>query len=496
MLSVLFGLATLGISYFAIYELWMVVSFYRESREADPKKRSAGKIAKARNSPPRVLVQLPVYNEPEVVQQLIAQVARLNYPRSALRIQILDDSDDQTTDFIAGALAGLTREKAALFSHVRRSSREGFKAGALAHGMSLEDSDFIAIFDADFLPPENFLDLTVFESTAFDDPDVGFVQGRWTFYNRDESVFTQVQSILIDRHFLVQKPFQQAAGEDIIFNGSGGIWRREAIVESGGWLSRTLCEDLDLSMRLVLKGKKGVYDPQLECPNEIPANLQAFKLQQRRWAKGTAQTMRFLLPSVVGRGSFAARANNFFAVAGYLVHPLLLFYAISWPLLVLGGTNIVYLWCCQVALILGNIAAISGLVTAHRLHSKDASKSDIFVQVGISMGLGVSLMVNNTIAFLSGMFDNGGTFARTPKVGRIGKGGTQSKLFSLHWSFLFEGALAIYALAAAALMLSRGFVMEFQQTFVFGLVMMGLVLIQLFSTLRPVLSAKKAPGTV
>ena len=291
MLVYLFAIAALGIATFALWELRIVTGYWKQARRRDSDAMLKGSITLSDRRTPSVTVQLPIYNEAAVVGQLIQHAAALDYPRDALHIQILDDSTDSTPEIVAAALAALPPERASLFSHVQRGSRDGFKAGALAHGMTLSSTEFYAIFDSDFLPPQGFLRRVLIEGTAFDDPEIAFVQGRWTFYNQDENLFARIQSILIDRHFLVQKPFQIAEGDDIMFNGSGGVWRRSAIETAGGWSGDTLCEDMDLTYRTVLGGQRGVYDIELECANELPADIVAFKLQQRRWAKGTAQNL-------------------------------------------------------------------------------------------------------------------------------------------------------------------------------------------------------------
>lgn len=491
MLGVTFFLAACGIALFGLYEVRMVLGFWKQRRTGNSMQKTEPVPGVAAVDIPRVLVQLPIYNEFEVVEQLILKVAELEYPSKALSVQILDDSDDETYAEVERVLAMLPAEIANCFSHIRRDSREGYKAGALAYGMKLEDSEFIAIFDADFLPPKNFLSQALLTGDAFKKAEVAFVQGRWTYYNCDTSFFAKVQSILIDRHFLVQKPYQNISGDDITFNGSAGVWRRSAIEAAGGWSGKTLCEDLDLTYRCVLLGNKGVYDFDLECPNEIPTSLEAFKLQQRRWAKGTAQNMVQLLPSIANYGSFRRRLNNVFAVSGYLVHPLLLVYSIVWPLLVLGGADTRFLWSCQIALILGNFAAISGFATTYFVRGTDTSILKAAVEVFLAMALGISLMVNNTVAFISGLFSKRGVFDRTPKTGRgVAMTSRNSGGGRLHWSIILEANLAIYGIIASTIMFARGFFMEAQQTLLFGLVFAGLVYLQLNSAARSYIQSR------
>lgn len=481
MLIALFFLATIGITLFAFYELWLVVQFWRLNRRGQMPGPHERGIQKREGPPKSILVQLPLFNEGAVVRQLIKHVAALDYPSEALHIQILDDSTDETPSIVADTLASLPRDKASLFSHIRRAERTGYKAGALANGMRLSDSEFVAIFDADFIPTKNFLKSALIHSDAFDDPKVGFVQARWAFYNSDASLLTELQSLLLDRHFLVQKPVQIASGLDITFNGSAGIWRRSAIDEAGGWDARTITEDLDLTMRNMLVGRRGDYLPQVSVANEIPPSLHSFRLQQRRWAMGTAQTLRHLFGDVLSNGSFMRRANNLFSIAGYIIHPLLLSYALIWPILVLNGTNLVFLWTCQIALILGNLAAFAGLLTTYAVRTGKRPTLQLAGQAILAAALGVALMLSNALAFLLGFFRNGGVFMRTPK----GANALKASVLKGGWAFLaLESAFAVYALHLAMAMLTAGYIIEFQQTFFFGVIMFVFVALQLIEKWR------------
>ncbi len=477
-LTLLFVVVAFGITLFGIYELQMIVRFWRQKR-VQKDTASTENHASNPDSLPAVLVQLPIFNEREVVPQLLHHISLLDYPPELLTVQVLDDSTDDTPQAVAQAIADLPKEKSGMFHHIRRGTRDGFKAGALAHGMALDKSDFIAIFDADFTPPPDFLRRAVRQGGAFDDPTVAFVQGRWTYYNSARSLFAKVQSVLIDRHFLIQKPYQVGSGNDITFNGSAGLWRRSAIELAGGWSGRTICEDLDLTYRCVMLGMNGAYDSDLECPNEIPSDILAFKLQQRRWAKGTAQNMVNLLPSIVRFGSGERRANNLFAISGYLVHPFLLIYTVIWPILVLGGVDIRLLWSCQFALILGNFVAAAGFASTYIQRSQRPVLANAVLEVLFAMALGISLMVNNSIAFVTGLFERGGVFERTPKVG-IGNVKSAESRAKLHWSVLPEMLLGIYGTTASLIMFAQGYFMEAQQTLLFGLLMLSVVLLQIF----------------
>ncbi|HEU4888650.1 MAG TPA: glycosyltransferase, partial [Thermoanaerobaculia bacterium] len=246
---------------------------------------------------PPLTVQLPLYNEPNVALRLIDAVARLDYP-GALDIQVLDDSTDETSSIVAGAVARIAANGTSI-AHIRRASRDGFKAGALAHGMRLSTSELFAVFDADFVPPRDLLLRMV---PYFADAGVGMVQARWTHLNRDESLLTRVQALFLDAHFAVESAARNFGGRFFNFNGTAGIWRRAAIEEAGGWSSSTLTEDLDLSYRAQLAGWEFVFLNDVEVPAELPAALSGFQDQQHRWAKGSIQTARKLLGTIVGSG--------------------------------------------------------------------------------------------------------------------------------------------------------------------------------------------------
>ncbi|HKN48512.1 MAG TPA: glycosyltransferase, partial [Candidatus Polarisedimenticolia bacterium] len=260
---------------------------------------------RARSRPPRppgrldplppITVQLPIYNEIYVVERVIRAACRLEYPADRLEIQVLDDSDDETSR-IAGAMVARMRRLGHDIVHVRRGGRVGFKAGALAHGLRLARGEFIALFDADFVPEPGLLRDMIHH---FSHPRVGMVQARWDHLNRDYSLLTRLQSIFLDGHFVIEQAARHAAARFFNFNGTAGIWRRTCIESAGGWEGDTLTEDLDLSYRAQLRGWEFVFLPDVVVPAEIPADLEAFRSQQRRWARGSIQTARKILPRLL-----------------------------------------------------------------------------------------------------------------------------------------------------------------------------------------------------
>ena len=242
---------------------------------------------------PRVTVQLPIFNEQFVIDRLIEAVCAMEYPRDRLEIQVLDDSTDETTGGglrHRGALCGARATPSSTFT---ASNRHGFKAGALDAGLKVAKGEFIAIFDADFVPPPDWLMHVIHH---FAEPEIGMVQTRWTHLNRDYSLLTQIEAILLDGHFVLEHGARARADQFFNFNGTAGMWRRQAIDDAGGWQHDTLTEDTDLSYRSQMAGWKFKYLPEIECPAELPIEMTAFKTQQARWAKGLIQTSKKVLP--------------------------------------------------------------------------------------------------------------------------------------------------------------------------------------------------------
>lgn len=243
---------------------------------------------------PRVLLQIPVFNEPLVTEQSLRCVAQLDWPRDKLRIQLLDDSTDETSAR-ADAVAAELRASGAVIDHVRRSDRSGFKAGACAHGLTLTDEPFIAMLDADFRPPANWLRRTVPLFLA--DPRAGFVQSRCEFQNFEKNWLTRAQGLVQDGHYLVEQRSRAHAGWLFQFNGTGGIWRRATVEDAGGWSDYSLCEDLDLTVRAELAGWHGLFVSEPPIPGQVPEGIRDFRRQQRRWSNGFVQVaQKTILP--------------------------------------------------------------------------------------------------------------------------------------------------------------------------------------------------------
>jgi cellulose synthase/poly-beta-1,6-N-acetylglucosamine synthase-like glycosyltransferase len=362
---------------------------------------------------PPVTIQLPLYNEPAVAERLLDAVGAIEYP-GCLEIQVLDDSTDATTSIVAACVEPM-RLRGARIEHIRRSSREGFKAGALAEGMNRSESELFAVFDADFVPPPDILLRTV---PYFADPRVGMVQARWTHLNRDQSLLTRVQALFLDAHFAVESAARSFGGRFFNFNGTAGVWRREAIETAGGWSSSTLTEDLDLSYRAQLAGWEFVFLPDVEVPAELPAALSGFQDQQHRWAKGSIQTARKLLASILGSDlRREVKTEALFHLTNNSAYLLSLVLA----LLIVPAMLVRYrhhlLWTFFVDLAL--FAASSGSVLLfYREGQRWAGRPrPPWRELFAVLPVGVGMSIRNASAVVEGLFEEGGTFKRTPKVG-------------------------------------------------------------------------------
>ena len=245
---------------------------------------------------PYVTIQLPIYNEANVVERLIKSAISIKYPKDKLEIQVLDDSTDETKDIAKELCEKYTKEGYHIY-HIRRPSREGYKAGALKYGLDLAKGEFIAIFDSDFIPNPDFLEKTI--PVILNDPKIALVQSRWDFYNRNYSFLTRVQATALDGHFIVEQKARSDSSLWFNFNGTAGLWRKSAIIDSGNWENDTLTEDLDLSYRAQIKGWKNVYMDDLGNDSELPITMNVYKSQQFRWAKGAFQCFKKLFPKIV-----------------------------------------------------------------------------------------------------------------------------------------------------------------------------------------------------
>ncbi|MCZ6649417.1 MAG: glycosyltransferase [Acidobacteria bacterium] len=406
--SYLMVLAVLSV--FGLHRWQLLVLTRNEKKKHRPARPLPGPL-------PVVTVQLPIYNEPRVARRLLMAVARLDYPRHLLEIQVLDDSTDHTAALLARLVARLRRRRFQV-SHLRRTCRTGFKAGALAAGLEQAQGRFIAIFDADFLPPPGFLRTAL---PPFAEPGVGMVQARWTHLNRRNSILTRVQATLLDGHFLVEHLARYRSGRFFNFNGTAGIWRRECIDTAGGWQADTLTEDLDLSYRAQLAGWRFVFLPHLVAPAELPAGVQAWKTQQHRWAKGSVETARKLLPRIwhapLSRPIRWEAIFHLTANGSYLFMVLLCL--LIWPTLHLRQHGAAWILALVDLAVLG-LATASVFVFYYRAQRRAGQgRAASLLCLPPLLGLGAALAINNSRAVLEALLGRRSPFRRTPKEGRL-----------------------------------------------------------------------------
>ena len=400
---------------------------------------------------PTVTVQLPLYNERYVVTRLLDAVSGFDYPRDRLEVQVLDDSTDDTTGIVASTVARL-RAGGLDVVHLHRRVRTGFKAGALADGLRVARGDFVAIFDADFVPLPGFLKSML----PYFQPDVAVVQARWGHLNRSFSVLTLAQSLGIDGHFAVEQSARARAGLFLNFNGTGGVWRRAAIIDAGGWTHDTVTEDLDLSYRAQLRGWRIAYQPDIVCPAELPVLVTGFKSQQRRWAKGSIQTAMKLLPALLGAPrSRWARYQAFVHLTYYMIHPLMLASVLlTVPMRILSGPMAGTSSLSVVGLILGLVALGPAIMLAYAQRVLERCWWRRLWQLPAILVIGLGVALSTSLAVLEAFVGRGREFVRTPKFGIAGGAGTwHGKGYGERalWGGAAELALALYCAVATLL---------------------------------------------
>ncbi len=430
------------------HRYWLVYLYYKHKKNKTTEPAARFQL----NDLPRVTVQLPIFNEQYVVDRLLDAVCRLDYPKEKLDIQLLDDSTDETVE-----VARLLVERYAALGHpvtyLHRDNREGFKAGALAEGLKTAKGEFVAIFDADFVPPPDFLLKCIHH---FTDPKVGMVQTRWTHINRNYSLLTQVEAILLDGHFVLEHSGRSRSGVFFNFNGTAGMWRRSAIDEAGGWEHDTLTEDTDLSYRAQLKGWKFVYLQDVECPAELPVEMTAFKTQQARWAKGLIQVSKKILPQVLKSDvSRHQKIEAVYHLTANISYPLMIVLSVLlMPAMIIrfyqGWFQMLYI---DLPLFMASTFSISSfyLVSQKELFPKSWLRSLLYLPLLMSLGIG--LTITNTIAVLEALVGKQTAFARTPKYrveskkDKVGAKKYRKRLGWVPWIEILIGtyfALAVY----------------------------------------------------
>jgi len=412
---ILYSIAILALAFFGLHKYFLLYKYYKfkNSPVKDPPEPPEW---------PAVTVQLPVYNERYVVKRLIRSVVLFNYPREKLHIQVLDDSTDSTSE-LAGKIVHFLSRKGYNIEHIRRESRHGFKAGALDYGLKKSALEYVAIFDADFVPKPDFLKKTI---PHLMQPGIGMVQTRWGHTNREYSLLTRLQAIFLDAHFLIEHFARNRSGRFFNFNGTAGIWRRQAIVDAGSWHHDTLTEDLDLSYRAQLAGWKFIFLPDVISPAELPIEMNAYKNQQHRWAKGSVQTGLKLIPTIIkSRLPFFIRfeaiihlSNNFayllMIIPALFIIPILKFQLEmnwKWPILLYLAVF---------------FSATASILVYYSVAIKDSFGKlwPNVLYIPFLMSFGIGLSINNGRAALEALFGHKSEFKRTPKFKIEGRSGT------------------------------------------------------------------------
>src|SRR5712675_2369322 len=401
---------------------YYLVYLYMRNKDKEPQQGPALDPA------PVVTIQLPLYNEMYVAERLIDAVCAIEYPRELFEIQVLDDSTDETRSIAELAVRRYAAQGIDI-KYIHRLDRTGYKAGALEAGLKVARGEFVGIFDADFIPTADFLTRLM---PHFGDPKVGMVQARWGHINQDYSLLTKIQAILLDGHFILEHGGRHRGGRFFNFNGTAGVWRRVAIDDAGGWQHDTLTEDMDLSYRAQLRGWRFVYLPEIAAPAELPVEMSSFKSQQFRWAKGSIQVAKKLLPTILrSNATFAQKSEAFFHLTNNLAYPLLLWLSLLLlPNLVFrtqhGWREVLMI---DMPLFFGTTLSIASFYLASQreiqlLRNPGAAPRVewwVLRRLPLVMSLGIGLCVNQTRAVFEALLGRETEFVRTPKHGIRGK---------------------------------------------------------------------------
>lgn len=424
---------------------FIMIYFYRKYHDV--------KVKPQQQEIPDVFVtfQLPLYNELYVVERLINSVCEIDYPKDKMEIQVLDDSTDETVNIVA-KLVEEKRKEGFQIEHIRRNSREGFKAGALKEGMKTAKGEFIAIFDADFIPQKDFLKKTL---PFFHDEKVGMVQTRWEHINGDYSLLTKAQALALDGHFVIEQNIKNKAGLFINFNGTGGVWRRKCIEDAGSWNSDTLTEDLDLSYRAQLNGWRFVFLKDIVSPAELPSEINALKAQQFRWTKGAIETAKKILPQVwKSKVPLRVKIIATYHLTNNLVFPFILLSAIlNVPLIYIknSGSHTAYFAILSM-FVLATIGSFLFYLYSQKDIRTDWRKKIVLFPLFMAGSMGMA--VNNSRAVFEGLLNRKSDFVRTPKFKLVDSNDKwEDKKYverKIGFSVYVELILAIYCLLGIA----------------------------------------------
>jgi cellulose synthase/poly-beta-1,6-N-acetylglucosamine synthase-like glycosyltransferase len=457
------------LSFYGLHRYKLVYLYYKH------KKNALGEPPRRFEQLPPVTVQLPIYNERFVIEQLLESVCQLEYPRERLEIQVLDDSTDETAA-IAEAVAHRWAALGQPVTYIHRDNRDGFKAGALQNGMRQARGELFAIFDADFQPPPDFLLRTVH---YFADPAVGMVQTRWTYLNRRQSFLTEVEAVLLDGHFVLEHGARYRSHLFFNFNGTAGILRRQAIEDAGGWEHDTLTEDSDLSYRAQLKGWKFLYAPNIECPSELPVDITAFHVQQARWAKGLIQTGKKILPHLLGsQAPWTVKLEGWCHLTANISYPLMLVLSILLlPAMIVrfyqGWFQMLYI---DLPLYLASFCSVSSfyLVSQRELYPRTWKRTVLLIPFLMATGIGLTL--TNTRAVMEALLGVRSPFQRTPKYGTANPARYRRSSQWLPWINLAIGSYFLMTVAYAV-SVENFLTVPFLLLFVLGYYYSGLLML-------------------
>jgi len=416
------------LAFYGIHRYQLVWLYYRNKKKQARWNEPPARFAE--DQLPFVTIQLPIFNEQFVIDRLIDAVCRLDYPRDRFEIQLLDDSTDETRQVAREIVERYARGFAGMdpqpIVYLHRTNRHGYKAGALDEGLKVARGEFVAIFDADFVPPREWVMQVIHH---FAEPEIGMVQTRWTHLNRDYSFLTQVEAILLDGHFVLEHGGRSRSGVFFNFNGTAGMWRQKTIGEAGGWQHDTLTEDTDLSYRAQMVGWKFKYLQDVECPAELPIEMTAFKTQQARWAKGLIQTGKKILPRVLTSDvGWHTKLEAWYHLTANISYPLMIILSVLLmpAMIIRSWQGYIQMLLIDFPLFMASTASISTfyLVSQKELFPKTWYKT--FLYVPCLMALGVGLSITNTKAVMEALFGIKSAFARTPKY-RVKEKGEKSK---------------------------------------------------------------------
>jgi len=470
-LTILFG--------FGIHGLVMLYYYGKTQKIVNPEEKLPKKL-------PRVTIQLPLFNELYVVERLINSVCNIEYPKELLEVQVLDDSTDETVE-LAQRIVGEFSDMGFDIKYIHRINREGYKAGALREGLETAKGEYVAIFDADFVPKKDFLIKTI---PHFKDTNVGMVQTRWEHLNEDYSFLTRSQALALDGHFVIEQQVRNKAGFFINFNGTAGVWRKSTIIDAGNWQPDTLTEDLDLSYRAQLRGWRFVFLNDVTSPAELPADINGLKTQQFRWTKGAVETAKKILPKVIkAKLPLKVKLESFVHLTSNIVFPFIMLVAIlNIPLVIIknqvGGYDGYY--TLMSVFVLASISTFLFYMYAQRAIHLDWRKRLLLFPVFLAGSMGFA--VNNTKAVLEALFNKKTGFARTPKYKIVSLQDKWQKTKyvqkKISWTVIFELLFALYYLVGIAISIYYVEIaaIPFQLLFLLGFGLVG------FMSLRHALS--------